>query len=61
MVQVRTLRPAQIAGVDYPPDVLLIVSEAHAGRLVKLGLVEIVGNATPAPVYQTRVMRAQNT
>lgn len=60
MVTVRVLRLVQVAGVDYPPDTLLFVTEQHAERLVKLGLVAIV-TTTPAPTYSTRIVTATRT
>jgi len=58
---VRVLRLAMIRDVQYRAGTELRLSEAHADRLVKLGLVAIV-TATPAPkFYQDRMMRTHIT
>ena len=58
MVTVRVLRLAMIRGIQYRTGTELRLTDPHADRLVKLGLVAIV-DVTPAPTYNTRVMYAQ--
>jgi hypothetical protein len=55
MVTARVLRLAMIRDVQYRAGTELRLTEAHADRLIKLGLVAIV-SATPAPTYDNRMM-----